>query len=74
MQPRLGVLIEASRDDVLADMSFPREHWAQIASRNPLERVNRGIKRRADAIGLLPNDDAIVRDFGALMLADAGDQ
>ena len=79
-QPKLGALMDASRDDVLAYMSFPREHWTQIASTNPLERVNREVKRRADVIGVrallrtdgsrpsLPNDDAIVRLLGALML------
>ena len=50
-QPKLGALTDTSRDDVLADMSFPREHWTQIASTNPLERVNREVKRRADVIG-----------------------
>ena len=67
-QPKLGALMDASRDDVLAYMSFPREHWAQIASTNPLERVNREIKRRADVIGIFPNDGAIIRLVGALML------
>lgn len=43
--------MDASCDDVLAYMSFPREHWTQIASTNPLERVNREVKRRADVIG-----------------------
>jgi putative transposase len=47
---------------------LPREHWARIASTNPLERVNREIKRRADVIGIFPNDDAIIRLVGALML------
>ncbi len=67
-QPKLGTLMENSRDDVLAYMDFPREHWAQIASTNPLERVNREIKRRSDVIGIFPNDEAIVRLVGALML------
>lgn len=67
-QPKLGTLMDASRDDVLAYMSFPREHWPQIASTNPLERVNREVKRRADVIGIFPNDEAIVRLVGALML------
>ena len=67
-QPKLGALMDASRDDVLAYMSFPREHWTQIASTNPLERVNREVKRRADVIGIFPNDDAIIRLVGALML------
>jgi transposase-like protein len=65
---KLGALMDASRDDVLAYMTFPREHWAQVASTNPLERVNREIKRRADVIGIFPNDEAIVRLVGALML------
>ncbi len=67
-QPKLGALMDASRDDVLAYMSFPREHWAWIASTNPPERVNRELKRRSDVIGIFPNDEAIVRLVGALML------
>ncbi len=67
-QPKLGALMDSSRDDVLAYMSFPREHRAQIASTNPLERVNREVKRRSDVIGIFPNDEAIVRLVGALML------
>lgn len=57
-QEKLGTFMDASRDDVLAYMDFPREHWVQIASTNPLERVNREIKRRADVIGIFPNDEA----------------
>ena len=60
--------MDASRDDVFADMDFPREHWVQIASTNPLERVYREIKRRADVIGIFPNGEAIIRLVGALML------
>jgi putative transposase len=67
-QPKLGAMMDASREDVLAYMDFPREHWPQIASTNPLERVNREIKRRADVVGIFPNDDAITRLVGALML------
>ena len=67
-QPKLGALMDTSRDDVLAYMSFPSEHWTQIASTNPLERVNREIKRRADVIGIFPNDEAIIRLVGTLML------
>jgi putative transposase len=51
---------------VLSYMDFPREHWPQIASTNPLERVNREIKRRADVVGIFPNDGDIVRLVGAL--------
>ena len=65
---KLGAFMDASRDDVLACMDFPRGHRAQISSTNPLERVNREIKRRADVIGIFPDDGAIIRLVGALML------
>jgi transposase-like protein len=57
---RLGAMMDASREDVLAYMDFPREHWAQIASTNPLERVNKEVKRRSDVVGIFPNDPAII--------------
>jgi len=65
---RLGAMMDASRDDVLAYMDFPREHWAQISSTNPLERVNKEIKRRSDVVGIFPNDAAIIRLVGALRI------
>jgi putative transposase len=66
--PRLAELMDGARDDVLAYMTFPREHWPQIASTNPLERLNGEIKRRADVVGIFPNDRSVVRLVGALML------
>ena len=66
--PKLAELMDASREDVLVYMSFPREHWPQIASTNPLERLNGEVKRRSDVVGIFPNDKAAVRLVGALML------
>jgi transposase-like protein len=71
--PRIGERMGASREDVLACMSCPKEHWPEIALTNPLERLNRAIKRRADVIGIFGDGDAIVRLFGALML-EASDE
>ena len=55
---RLAELMDGSRDEVLAYMAFPREHWTQIASTNPLERLNGEIKRRSDVVGIFPNEPA----------------
>ena len=52
--PRLAELMDGASDDVLAYMTFPRGHWPQIASTNPLERLNGEIKRRADVVGIFP--------------------
>lgn len=66
--PKLAAMMDEARDDVLAYMDFPREHWAQIASTNPIERLNGEVKRRSDVVGIFPNDKAVVRLVGALML------
>ncbi len=61
-------MMEDSREDVLAFMTFPKAHRTQIASTNPLERINAEIKRRTDVVGIFLNDAAIVRLVGALLL------
>jgi putative transposase len=65
---RLAELMDEAESDVLAHMGFPKEHWRQLASTNPLERVNKEIKRRANVIGIFPNDAAIMRLVGALVV------
>jgi putative transposase len=65
---KLAELMDDAEGDVLAYMDFPLVHRAKLHSTNPIERVNGEIKRRTDVIGIFPNDEAIIRLVGAILL------
>lgn len=66
--PKLAVMMDDAEHEVLTFMTFPKAHRIQIHSTNPLERLNAEVKRRTNVIGIFPNDAAIVRLVGAMML------
>jgi transposase-like protein len=65
--PKAAKVLADAEDDLLAYMAFPPEHWTRLSSSNPLERLNREVKRLTDIVGVFPDQEAVIRLVGSVL-------
>ncbi|NIO00426.1 MAG: IS256 family transposase, partial [Anaerolineae bacterium] len=66
--PKAANLVAQAENDVLAYMAFPPDHWTRIYSTNPLERLNKEIKRRTNVVGVFPDEASVMRLVGSILM------
>lgn len=65
--PRVSTMLLEAEEEILTHMEFPAEHWRQISSTNPLERLNKEINRRTRVVGIFPDEKSLIRLIGAVL-------
>ncbi len=66
--PKAAEVMERAEEDILVYMAFPQKHWTRIYSTNPLERLNKEVKRRRNVVGVFPDQPSVIRLVGSILM------